>query len=59
MNLYRVCRPVYKPIDATFSSLRFEAVLLIKANSPEHAIELAKLRGYLAPIVEPTKEHHQ
>jgi hypothetical protein len=59
MNLYRVCRPVYRPIDSVYWTLRFETVLLLKADSPEHAIELAKLRGVCAPVVELAKEKLQ
>lgn len=61
MNLYRICRAVYKPIRGNdpWHTIGFETLLLLKADSAEHALKLAKKRGIGAPVVEPAKERLQ
>lgn len=59
MSNFKIFRPKYRALNTVWYHLSLECVGIIKADSPEHAILLAKKRGFLAPIVAPTQEKVQ
>jgi len=59
MTTFRLLRAVHRPIDSVYYRLTFELIRLIQAPTAEDAIVQAKRLGYLAPVVEPTKEQIQ